>query len=209
MAKETNNETKICKYCQTEIPKKAKVCPQCGKKQSRKGCGTILLVFGIVMALFAFISMMGDDDTDNTDSNNEQTTEIETDDGIVNAGESFEIDGLKITVNNCNLNYTDYDDEYGWYAPEEGMKYVSVSFTCENNDDTDKYVSIYDYDCYADGTLCEQSYNFGSDFVNANLSSGRNVSFETFYVVPENAQEIELEYTENVWTDDKIIIKLQ
>ena len=30
--KEKSNETKICKHCQTEIPKKAKVCPQCRKK---------------------------------------------------------------------------------------------------------------------------------------------------------------------------------
>ena len=27
------NETKVCKHCQTEIPKKAKVCPNCRKKQ--------------------------------------------------------------------------------------------------------------------------------------------------------------------------------
>lgn len=29
-------ETKLCKYCQTEIPKKAKICPNCKKKQGGK-----------------------------------------------------------------------------------------------------------------------------------------------------------------------------
>lgn len=31
-----NEETKKCKHCQTDIPKKAKVCPNCRKKQSGK-----------------------------------------------------------------------------------------------------------------------------------------------------------------------------
>lgn len=30
------NETKLCKHCQTAIPKKAKVCPNCRKKQGGK-----------------------------------------------------------------------------------------------------------------------------------------------------------------------------
>lgn len=29
-------ETKVCKHCQSEIPKKAKVCPNCRKKQGGK-----------------------------------------------------------------------------------------------------------------------------------------------------------------------------
>lgn len=53
------------------------------------------------------------------------------------------------------------------------------------------------------------NFYFDSDFINANLSSGRNVSFDVFFIVPSDAEEIELEYTENVWTDEKIIIKLQ
>ena len=53
------------------------------------------------------------------------------------------------------------------------------------------------------------NFYFDSDFINANLSSGRNVSFDVFFIVPSAAEEIELEYTENVWTDEKIIIKLQ
>ena len=29
-------DTKICKHCQSEIPKKAKICPNCRKKQGGK-----------------------------------------------------------------------------------------------------------------------------------------------------------------------------
>ena len=147
----------------------------------------------------------------NSESLESEKEEIaENENNYYTEGQSFETSNLKITINSVDLDYDDYDDEYGWYTPEEGMKYVYVSFTYENIGDTDAYASIYDYDCYADGALMEQTYNFNGDFINANLSSGRNVSFETCYVVPVDAQEIELEYSELIsWSDEKIIIKLQ
>ena len=77
-------------------------------------------------------------------------------------------------------------------------------------DNENKYVSIYDFDCYADNTICEQKYGLDDcDFINTNLSSGRNVTFKTYYSVPVDAQSIELEYETNVWTNEKAIIKLQ
>lgn len=125
-------------------------------------------------------------------------------------GLSFDNDGLKITLNSIDLDYKDYVDQFGIYKPDDGKKYISVSFNYENQGDKDKYVSIYDYDCYADGSLVEQTYLSNSDFTSANISSGRNVSFETYYIVPIDTKEIELEYKELASFDDKkIIIKLQ
>ena len=86
-----------------------------------------------------------------------------------------------------------------------------VSFTFENiGESGDKYVSIYDFDCYADDASCEQEYSLDdSSFINTNLSPGRNVSFKTYYAVPVNANSIELEYETNAWTSEKVIIKLK
>lgn len=47
MPNENKTETKLCKHCQSEIPKKAKVCPQCRKKQ--KGGILKWIVIGIVV----------------------------------------------------------------------------------------------------------------------------------------------------------------
>lgn len=212
-------ETKLCKHCQTEIPKKAKVCPNCKKKQ-----GGIVKWIVIAVIVLILIGAMGGTDEDTVNDNavdNSGTVDINTNvdkegedsnsdvDSTIGAGESFESNGLKVTINEINTNYTDYDDPYNMYAPESGYKYIRVSFTYENTGDSDKYVSIYDYDCYADGTLCEQSYYFDNDFINANISSGRNVSFSTCYIVPADATEIELEYTSNIWTSEKVIITIQ
>lgn len=54
--KEKSNETKICKHCQTEIPKKAKVCPQCRRKV--KG-GKLKWILIILFVLFALIMVLG------------------------------------------------------------------------------------------------------------------------------------------------------
>lgn len=50
--KQENTDTKICKHCQSEIPKKAKVCPNCRKKQGGKLKWIIIaiVVIGIIGA---------------------------------------------------------------------------------------------------------------------------------------------------------------
>lgn len=45
------SETKICKYCKTEIPKDAKICPNCRKKQKGK--------LGIIIAAVVILLIIG------------------------------------------------------------------------------------------------------------------------------------------------------
>lgn len=48
--------TKICRFCKTEIPADAKVCPNCQKKQGGHGCLVVLgvvLVIGILGSVFS------------------------------------------------------------------------------------------------------------------------------------------------------------
>lgn len=237
------NETKKCKYCQSDIPKKAKICPNCQKKQKGKGKIILLAVILIIVIIIAAscVSCMNSFGSKSDDKSNvvapqktaedtsapaEEDTSDESSDAsevaddtsdsdesgsdTLSVGSTIEKDGLKITVNEANANFTDYSDEYGWNTPADGMKYVMCSFTFENTGNTDEYVSIYDFSCYADNTECEQVYSLDdSDFINTNLSSGRNISFKTYYSVPTDAQEIELEYTTNAWTGEKAIIKIQ
>lgn len=128
----------------------------------------------------------------------------------VTVGSTFEVNGLQITVDDADTDFQDYEDEYGLYTPADGMKYAKVSFTYNNVGNTDKYASIYDFKCYADNQTCEQTYGLDNrGFINTNLSSGRSVSFSTYYSIPIDSQSVELEYTANVWTDEKVLIKLQ
>lgn len=200
--------------------------PTATKKKKKGGCGTILWV---ILGLALLGGWM-----EHTDKKKDDTAQSQTEihnDGFkttakkvekpteapaptptneITVGSTFERDGLQITVNNADTNFQNYEDEYGYYTPSSGMKYVMASFTFTNTSKTDKYVSIYDFDCYADNQTCEQKYGLdNSDFINTNLSAGRTVSFNTYYEVPINANSIELEYTLNLWTDKKMKIILQ
>lgn len=71
------NETKICKHCQTEIPKKAKVCPQCRKKQNT--LGKVLVFLGVFIFLLSFIGSLGESNVPSggNELNNNTTTNTE------------------------------------------------------------------------------------------------------------------------------------
>ena len=146
----------------------------------------------------------------NVNSADNDKTEKTFSSNTATVGDSIDADGLKITINDADVDFQDYSNDYGLNTPDAGMKYVRVSFAFENESNSDKYVSIYDFKCYADNQSCEQCYGLDdSNFINTNISSGRTVSFNTYYTVPIDSQSIELEYTTNIWTDEKAIIKLQ
>ncbi len=194
------NETKICKYCKSEIAKDAKICPNCRKKQ--KGRLRIIIGIIVVLLIISIVSKGGSNKTNNSNSKNS--------DDVVEVGGSFEDNGLKFTVNDAKINYP-IKDEYGLYKLDDNYVYLMLDVTFENTGDGDKYVSIYDFDCYADNTSCEQKYvtETTGDFINTNLSSGRSVSFKTLYAVPTDASSIELEYESNIWTNNKVVIKIK
>lgn len=163
----------------------------------------------------------GDANTSETDASsgdskgsNDSASDTSSDSGssdtsnVVEAGDSFEASGLKISFTKCDLDFKVKDDKYDLYKPADGKKFIALSFKFENTGDKDEYVSIYDFDCYADNETCDQKFfSKEGDFINTNLSKGRNVSFTIYYEVPEKAKNIELEYEADFWTDEKVIIK--
>lgn len=209
------SDTKLCKHCRQEMPKKAKVCPTCRRKQGG-ALGLVLIIIGFLIFILGFCSSLGgeadsEDATTNTTITTEETKPDDSEDveNKITVGSIFEASDLYITIDDADLEFTDYDDAYSLYEPHEGMKFIMVSFTYDNQSKSDKYASIYDFNCYADGTACEQVYlPDESDFINTNLSTNRNVSFRTYYEVPVNAEKIELEYETNIWTGNKVLIEL-
>lgn len=52
--------TQSCKHCKMQIPKGAKLCPYCKKKQKTPVIGIIILVLGVLMIIGACSSMVSD-----------------------------------------------------------------------------------------------------------------------------------------------------
>lgn len=74
MAESQNNSapTKVCKYCKSEIPADAKICPHCRKKQGGKGKIIIIAVI-VIIVLFA-IAGGGSSSSSETSTSNKNTS---------------------------------------------------------------------------------------------------------------------------------------
>ena len=72
------NETKKCKYCQTDIPKKAKVCPNCKKNLKSHGCLAGVSIFLCVIVVCIFIAALSGSKDEISKELSEATAELIT-----------------------------------------------------------------------------------------------------------------------------------
>ena len=208
-------ETKICKHCQSEIPKKAKVCPNCRKKQG----GKVKWIVIVILAIAVIGSVFGGNDseeatktgevatkTEGKDSNadsKEGTTEATSEevDNTFKVGDVVETPDLKITY----ISAEEYQSDNQVIQPKDGYVYYRMEFEFENIGDVDQTVSsVASWDCYADGYAMDALY-FGDDTIDATMSPGKKAAGAVYYEVPEDAKEITLEYETNFWSQNKIV----
>ncbi len=208
-------DTKICKHCQSEIPKKAKICPNCRKKQGGKLKWIVIAILAIAVIESAFGG--GDSEqatktgevavkTEGTDSNTdskEETTEAASEevDNTFHVGDVVETPNLKITY----ISAGEYQSENQYIQPKDGYVYYRMEFEFENIGDTDQAVSsMISWDCYADGYAMDESY-VGDDVLDATMSPGKKAAGAVYYEVPADAKEITLEYETNFWSQNKVV----
>ena len=192
---ENSKETKVCKHCQTEIPKKAKVCPNCRKKQN--GIGIWIVVFGLLLLIIGVAS----GGTNNEPDNNE-TEEV---DNVFSVGESAETETLKISF----LSASDYSSDNMFIKPKDGYKFIRVEFEFENTGKNDATISsMLNWNCYADDYSMEQSW-CADDVLDATISAGKKAKGAIYFEVPVDSKKITVEYETNFWTEDKIIFEVQ
>lgn len=143
-----NTETKICKHCQSEIPKKAKICPQCRKKQG--GIGKIILI--VLVALFLLGSFGGSEEESKTTSetvadNSEVASKVET---VENASQETEevpqeTEVVEIVYTPCKV------DEMMDMLKENALKaektyqdqYLEITGRLSVIDSDGNYISLY------------------------------------------------------------------
>ena len=109
---------KKCKHCQTEIDSKAKICPNCRKKQ---GVPLWLIIILIIIGISIIVT------ASNGDVNNNSAQGVTTEDlillddhtGKVNSSYSYEITGT--IQNNTNENYEYVSVEFYTYDAEGNL----------------------------------------------------------------------------------------
>lgn len=217
------NETKLCKHCKSEIPKGAKVCPNCRKKQG--GIGKWIVIAVVVIVLIAAVSGGGDNkdknpqkvgetttgtasakeetsgnDADNTSDTKQQETEEVS--NVFQIGDVVETENFKITFVSAGA----YESDNEFLQPKDGCEYWQFEFRFENISDTDQAVSsMMDWECYADNAKVDQTWIGDDNGLDATLSAGRETQGTIYFEVPKDVQSVELEYDINFWQSDKIV----
>lgn len=115
-------------------------------------------------------------------------------------GDIIETNKLRIVYNNA----AEYKSDNMFLQPNEGMKYVYIELEVENLSDTDQSISYFSFNCYADGSACDGFYGM-DDALSAELSAGRKAKGTVAFEVPKDAQTIEIEFEDNLWTNSKIV----
>lgn len=113
-------------------------------------------------------------------------------------GDTFSKDGLSITY----VSSSNYKSDNTYDQPKEGKKFIRMEFHVDNQSGSDQTVSVYSFNCYADGYECDSEYQ--SDSISASLSNGRTGDGAVYFEVPIDAKEIEVEYELNMFTGAKI-----
>lgn len=201
-----------CKACGAQIAANAKSCPHCGAKNKKpfyKKAGFWILV---VIILLAVIGSSGKKDAPST----AQATAVSQPQGAPTAetksdapaaqkteyhvGDSLESGDVRITY----MSSGEYTSSNQFMQPADGNHFIYLQLAFENvSEKNDTNVSAYNFECYADGYSAQMKY-FGEEELSATLSAGRSTSGFLYFEVPKDAQEIEIEYTENMFLDKKI-----
>lgn len=213
MAKKENPSTKLCKHCQTEIPFKAKVCPNCRKKV--KG-GKMKWIILAIIAIILIASIGGNDSTPTEPqkvgevttpaSQNSKTDVPESTAPKAEAKTEYSVGDI-LQDNDLQIVYMssgDYVEENEYLQPKEGYKYIYLQFAFINTSDkNDVHISSLSFNAYADGYAAE-SYMGGEEDLSATLSAGRSSTGFIYFTVPKDAAEIDVEYETNAFTGQKI-----
>ena len=124
--------------------------------------------------------------------------------GAYAVGATVDLGDLKINYLSCQ----EYISDNQFLQPRDGYQFVCCEFEFENMGASDEFVDSSDFDCYADGASCEQSY-VRDDGLSATLSSGRKTKGTVTFEVPVDAAVVEAEYLDNIWTSDRIVFTIR
>ena len=214
-----------CKKCGTNYD--GAFCPNCGvpstptkvKKPIYQKWWFWVIV---VIAAIAIIGSSGSNETSTQDNNQNPTPTLSanTDDNKPSATETtpntpsdnkYRV-GDVVNANGLAITYVSaekWESGNTFLQPEDGYVYIRLKISAENKSTVDRYISSFEFACYADGKKESSSYLGDNQLEGGTLSAGRKTEGYLYFTVPENAKTIEVEYETSFWTDKKAIFVVE
>ncbi len=210
-------ETKKCKHCQSEIDKKAKVCPACRKKQGSilKSVVIAIVVIGIIGAIASqandgpkLVDTAGDaakDAANNSDKANANTPTLLPERTSFSIGETVELKDILVTF----LGVTESKGS-DFNKPTAGNVFALCEFEIANNSSKDITVSsLLSFEAYCDDystsisimALVEKGDKAQLD---GSVAAGKKMKGVIGYEIPEDWKELEISFTPDFWSGKDI-----
>lgn len=202
-------ETKKCKHCQTDIPKKAKVCPACRKKQKRPLLGTILIILGVIIFIAAISN--GNEENPQKVESTTQSTKQDTPQNSKDNETVFKV-GETVEYKEVQISLLSYEESQGneWGSPANGNIFVYAEFEIINNSNNEISISsMISFENYCDGYKLDYSSNAlmaistedNKHQLDGSIAPGKKMKGVLGLEVPNNWENIEIYYKDNVWLD--------
>lgn len=198
-------KTKKCKHCQSEIDAKAKVCPNCRKKQGGKMKG-ILIVIALFIIIGAIASQQGDDEAKLVNKNGTDASTAKTEEKTsFNVGETASLKDIAVTL----VGITESTgSEYN--TPADGKVFILCEFTIENNSSKDIAVSsAMSFEAYCDDYSINQSITGllekgDKAQLDGSVAAGKKMNGVIAYEVPTDWAKVEINFTPDFWSGKDI-----
>jgi len=205
-----NSKLIVCKACNQEIAKSAKVCPHCGAKNKKRH--SFLLGMIAIIVLICIISSIGNSDkpkkVDNTTTSNAETTVDNTKEekAAFFVGETAELQGIAV-------KFVDVTESAGsdFNKPTDGNVFVLCEFEITNNSEKEIAVSsMMSFEAYCDDYTCTFSLSAlmekgSKNQLDGTVAAGKKFNGVIGYEVPADWEELEVRFSPVFWSGKDII----
>ena len=114
--------------------------------------------------------------------------------------------GQVATVKNLDISYVSYNpnvETKDYFSPEEGMKVISLALDFANNGTEDRFIS---FECFADQyEMDTYIWGDGNSLNMVTVSAGRKATGVIEFIVPMNANVIEVVMTVDMFNPTTVI----
>lgn len=132
---EQNSGTKLCKYCSSEIPAGAKICPNCRKKQGKSGCLIAIIAVVVILVLVGIASGGGSDDKTSSSSSQGSTTAQSSSSASSEETVTYTAYTVDEMMDDLNTNAMNASDKYK-------NQYIEITGKLQSIDSDGKYISV-------------------------------------------------------------------
>lgn len=187
------------------------------EKVKKKGSclKTLLIIFGVFIILGIIGSALSGDNEPkkvadkNVEDSQKPEKEVKEEKTIFSIGETAEMNDVQITM-------MSYEESTGseFNTPAEGNVFVLVNFEIANNSDSELLVSsMASFEAYADDYALNYSLSAlldkqDSTQLDGTVASGKKMNGWIGYEVPADWKNLEIHFTDNVWSSNKFIFNI-